>query len=65
MSNFMGVKAGYGVGLKLPMLHKMSLQRHKVSSHPFPFVVEVDSWGRIQRKTCCMGPYVGVDYNLN
>jgi hypothetical protein len=49
----------------LPMLHKMSIQRHKVSSHPFPFVVEVDSLGRIQRKTWCMGPYVGVDYNLN
>ncbi len=37
----MGVKASYSVGLKVssgvvwPMLHEMSTQRHKVSSHPF------------------------------
>jgi hypothetical protein len=40
----MGVKASYDMGLKsvqacgclMPMLHKMSMQRHKVSSHTFP-----------------------------
>jgi hypothetical protein len=32
--------------------------------HPFPFVVRVESRGRIQRKTWCMGAYAGVVYNL-
>jgi hypothetical protein len=30
----MAVKASYGMGF--PMHHKMSIQRHKVSSPPFP-----------------------------
>jgi hypothetical protein len=30
----MGVKASSGMGL--PMFHEMSIQRHNVSSHPFP-----------------------------
>ncbi len=28
------------------------------------FWYKVTYWGRIQRKTWCMGPYAGVDYNL-
>jgi hypothetical protein len=42
----MGVKATNGMGLKSaqawvaqPMLHKMSIHRHKVSSHPFPLLL--------------------------
>jgi hypothetical protein len=27
-------------------------------------IVKKESSGRIQRKTCCMGPYAGADYNL-
>jgi hypothetical protein len=41
-SHVMGVKAGYGVGVKVssamgfPKLHKMPIQRQKVNSHPIP-----------------------------
>ncbi len=35
-------------------------------SHEFHYpagIGETETWGRIQRKTWCMGPYAGVDYN--